>query len=711
MPPALIERILGPRVSAVEASQHRDTYQRPKRLLTLSSILLGSSIFLPYWELKLKAPQYPDGLRVTLWVNRLEGDVQELEGLNHYIGLPSFADGAVLERTVSVAGILALAALLLAGHYVHSRWALTLAGPTVLFPLFFLADLQYWLWNYGHSLDPRAPFSHAVGEFTPPLFGSGSIAQFDTLAWPGWGLLMALTASALAAAGMISHRRAYKPLSTPPGDNFTDGASDSSVGSRKDPFRRRVVQRSLLAAGATLAVGIGTSTSADALSIDRETQWVDLQVLIDATEPGGVVELAPGMYRGGVLITKPLTLVGTDWPVVDGQGLGSVIEVRAPDVRIEGLVIRNSGSRLDREDAGISSTTSPRIDIRGNRFKEVLFGMFLRRSNGAHIANNDIQSMDLFIARRGDGIRLWQSSTAVVEGNHLIGGRDAVFWFTDKITVRRNHVEDGRYGLHFMYSDGATVEENLLEHNSVGAFLMYSTDLVVSGNIFRSNRGPSGYGLGIKDVDGLKANKNHFVENRSGLYVDNSPSKVGVSHNIEENVFAFNNIGAMLGSTVARNTFTGNAFIDNGEHVTSDSTGGLEANYWSKDGIGNYWSDYSGYDSNQDGIGDTPYEVDNLFGNLQTRYPNLRFFSGTLAATAIDVAGRTFPHLRPNPILTDVAPLAAPPNLPTLSFGQHNTNRPALALTSVLLLIAGLSIARPDRFVGDHTPSHGETSD
>ncbi|MDP6901461.1 MAG: nitrous oxide reductase family maturation protein NosD [Acidimicrobiales bacterium] len=697
MSPARIRKVLGPRVPNDVAQQNRETYRRPKRLLTLSSILLGSSIFLPYWELKLNAPQYPDGLRVTAWVNRLRGDVQELEGLNHYIGLPSFSDGAVLERSVSIVGIITLAALLLAGHYVHSRWALCLAGPAVLFPFFFLADLQYWLWNYGHSLDPKAPLSHAVGEFTPPIFGTGTIAQFDTFAWPGWGFLMALTASFLAALGMVLHRRAYKPLA------LNKDVPNTATDVDKSVVKKKAAHTALCVTGLAIAVTVGADISANASPVQLENQSNDLQRLIDQAEPGAVIDLEAGVYTGGVSIDKPLTLRGTNWPVVDGHGVGSVIKIQAPNVTIEGLIIRNSGSRLDQEDAGISSNASPRIKIRANRFENVLFGMFLRRSNEAHILDNQIEGMDLFIARRGDGIRLWQSSDAIVEGNHLTGGRDAVFWFTDQITVRRNHVEDGRYGLHFMYSDEANVHENLLENNSVGAFLMYSTDLVVTSNTFKSNRGPSGYGLGIKDVDGLTAQQNWFVGNRSGLYVDNSPSKVGESHTITHNVFAFNNVGALLGSTVARNTFTQNAFIDNGEHVSSDGTGNLQANNWSKDDIGNYWSDYSGFDADNNGIGDITYRVDNLFGDLRTKYPNLDFFSGTLAATAIDMAGQAFPHLRPDPILTDSAPLIAPPNLPPISFEHNDSKKATSIITSAVLLTTGLAVIRRCRFDNERT--------
>ena len=423
-----------------------------------------------------------------------------------------------------------------------------------------------------------------------------------------------------------------------------------------------------------------------------------LQTLIDAAEPGDVVKLEPGTYDGGITIDKPLTLVGQGWPVIDGHGEGSVITVVAPDVTIRGVVIANSGNRLDQENAGITSDLSPRIRIIENRFQNVLFGMFLRHAHDAEIRDNEIGGMDLFIARRGDGIRIWQSSGAVVEGNHVANGRDSVFWFADGITVRNNHVEDGRYGLHFMYSDGAVVEGNVLERNSVGAFLMYSTDLTMADNVFRSNRGPSGYGLGLKDVDGLAVSGNRFVENRVGLYADNSPSRVDLYHHLESNVFAFNNIGVLLGSTVARNIFTGNAFIDNGVQVASDSTGGLLDNEWSYRGVGNHWSDFAGFDADSDGIGDIAYEIDNLFTDLVERYPEIAFFTGTPAAQAVDMASQTFPSLRPEPILTDDSPLIRIPAIPPVPMPAEATSRVLVLLASLGLLLAALVVMAGGRF-------------
>ncbi len=207
-----LNRILGPEVPPEERLQHAERYRRPAQLFGGAALLLMISLLLPYWILQLKAPQFPGGLSIRAYVNRLEGDVVEIEGLNHYIGLASFDDGAVFERSIAIIAIVVLAGLLAAAIRLHSRWVVLFTLPALLFPLVFMADLQYWLWRYGNNLDPRAPLSNTVTEFTPPLFGPAEVANFDTLALPGPGLGVAVLASISTGFGLWFYRKAYKPL-------------------------------------------------------------------------------------------------------------------------------------------------------------------------------------------------------------------------------------------------------------------------------------------------------------------------------------------------------------------------------------------------------------------------------------------------------------------------------------------------------------------
>ncbi|MDI9546416.1 MAG: cytochrome C [Chloroflexota bacterium] len=207
-----LERILGPRVPPDEANAGRVRYLIPTALFVVAAVLLVTSIFLPYWRLTLNAPQYPKGLTIHAYLNRLEGDVSEIDGLNHYIGMRPLGEAAQFERSISIVGVAAVSLLILAAVVVHTRWVVLLTLPALLFPAVFLLDLQFWMANFGRNLDPTAPLSSSVKPFVPPVLFEGKIAQFSTWAMPESGLWLALAASVLIAAGLYFHRRAYKPL-------------------------------------------------------------------------------------------------------------------------------------------------------------------------------------------------------------------------------------------------------------------------------------------------------------------------------------------------------------------------------------------------------------------------------------------------------------------------------------------------------------------
>src|SRR5690606_25580337 len=156
-----------------------------------------------------------------------------------------------------------------------------------------------------------------------------------------------------------------------------------------------------------------------------------------------------------------------------------------------------------------------------NRVEDVLYGIKGQQADRLLLRNNHVVGRQLDVARRGDGIRLWQSVDCLVEGNTVEATRDVLFWFSDGTVVRNNHFSANRYGIHMMYTDGMTVVGNALEHNSVGAYLMYSVDVLLEGNTMHANRGPSGYGIALKDMAPVTIRANYLIGNRVGLLLDN----------------------------------------------------------------------------------------------------------------------------------------------------------------------------------------------
>ncbi|MCA9280239.1 MAG: cytochrome C [Phycisphaeraceae bacterium] len=212
MKSAIVDRIVGPRLSRDQQAQHGLRFGMPGWFLLLARALLLVSLFLPYWHMELQAPQYPSGLHMTAYMNTLTGDVAEIDGLNHYIGMRSLYEAARFERKIGVFVMIAMVVMLEFAAFIHSRWAVLLVLPAMLFPIVFLLDLHLWMRHFGLNLDPNAPLSNSVKPFVPTALGKGGIGQFVTIATPGAGLVLASTSSVVMVIALFFHRRAYLPL-------------------------------------------------------------------------------------------------------------------------------------------------------------------------------------------------------------------------------------------------------------------------------------------------------------------------------------------------------------------------------------------------------------------------------------------------------------------------------------------------------------------
>lgn len=424
-----------------------------------------------------------------------------------------------------------------------------------------------------------------------------------------------------------------------------------------------------------------------------------LLAAVDEAQPGDTIEVTGGVLYGNLVIDKPLTLIGVDRPVIDAENEGTIVTITAPDTVLRGFTLRNSGDKLIGEDAGVNVGAGDAL-IEDNHIENVLFGIYVHSGPGTTLRGNVIDGKPLDIARRGDLIRIWDSDDVLVENNVTIDGRDAVLWYSERLTLRGNEFTHGRYGLHFMYCDDAIIEGNTLTYNSVGAYLMYGRRMHLRDNLIAFNRGPSGYGIGLKDMDDSIITGNRFLDNRVGAFVDGSPRELTSIGVIENNLFAYNDIGMEMLPSVRRNQIRDNSFIENEQQVVVSGGGQLEANEWTVGGRGNYWSDYAGYDDDGDGLGEIEYRAERLLDSLIGRRPELRLFLYSPVVNAVDFAARAFPMVRPQPILVDEIPQTNP-RLPTdapLPGGDGAQERgavwavlllPAASLFLLILLRAG----------------------
>lgn len=440
----------------------------------------------------------------------------------------------------------------------------------------------------------------------------------------------------------------------------------------------------VLVAGLLVSGRVQAQAEGQVIAISAE----DLATAVSQASPGDTIEVTGGVYKGSLLIDKPLTLIGKDWPVIDGENEGSVVTITAPGSTLRGFVIKNSGQSLANENSGIAVEAENTL-IENNRFEDTLFGIYTRQAHNTIIRNNVISSKDLEPQRRGDPIRVWYSNGVTLENNKIDKGRDVVLWYSEDLTVQNNDVSNGRYGLHFMYCDDATIEYNRLYNNSVGLFMMYSRRVHIQNNTIANNRGPSGYGIGLKDMDDAIITNNLILDNRIGVHLDTSPREVDSIGRFEGNVLAYNDIGVQMMPSVRHNEFISNSFVENEEQMAIAGGGKQGDNWWTVNDSGNYWSDYAGYDDDGDGLGEMAYRSDRLFENMMEKEPQLRLFLYSPATNAIEFAAKAFPLVKPQPKLVDERPLTAP-IIPSMAPPLPQAENQGWGL--VALALAGLAV-------------------
>ncbi len=157
-------------------------------ILALGSLSVIACFWLPLWEIKLWAPQYPEGLRIEIWHNALKGDVDVINGLNHYIGMKHlkaemFPEFTYLKYIIS--------AFIVWGIFIaykgNLRWLGIYIISLILGGITALLDFYKWGYDYGHNLDPTAPIQVPGMAYQPPVIGYKDLLNFTALSIPSSG--------------------------------------------------------------------------------------------------------------------------------------------------------------------------------------------------------------------------------------------------------------------------------------------------------------------------------------------------------------------------------------------------------------------------------------------------------------------------------------------------------------------------------------------
>ena len=378
----------------------------------------------------------------------------------------------------------------------------------------------------------------------------------------------------------------------------------------------------------------------------------DLAAAVKAAAPGDVIVVARGMYFVNLLIDKPLTLRGIDRPTLSGGNQGDTIRVTAPDVVIEGLIVRDSGDSLKDQNAGIYLYPGAhRAVVRRCDLTYNLFGLWIEKADDVLIEENLITGKREYASsQRGNGIQLYNTKGARIYRNNISFVRDALYVDVSHHAVfKGNKLHRSRYGTHYMNSYYNLWEDNDTFYNRGGLALMEVREQVV-----RNNRawGNSDHGIMLRTLQDAVIENNIVAGNNRGFFI------YDVEYiKLNNNLVVDNTVGVHLAAGSKNNEVEGNDFISNREQVRY--VGARDERWGAKSG--NHWSNYLGWDRDGDGVGDVPYEANDMVDRLTWRHPSVKLLLASPAVQALRLVGRQFPVLRV-PSVVDPKPRMQPSN-------------------------------------------------
>lgn len=380
-----------------------------------------------------------------------------------------------------------------------------------------------------------------------------------------------------------------------------------------------------------------------------------LQPWLDMAQPGSVLRLPPGTYRGPAVINKPLTLEGGGQVVIDAGGHGTALTVKADRVTLRGLHLRGSGDSHDALDGGLMAEGRELL-IEDNRIDDVLFGISLHKVNDSVVRRNRIRSIKGDAADRGDGLRLWFSTGNRIEDNDIAQIRDITVSNSPFNRYLRNHIVDSRRAFNLLFSHRSLIEGNRLDRNSTGIIALNSDGLIIRGNRILHAMDASGAGIALKETSAALVIDNEIVHCAHGIMADSAMNPLNrvvfIRNLIAHNITGIYFYGPKGGHMAVNNTFRSNlwpvSIIGDGDPMNDI--------WW-----GNYWDTYEGFDRNHDGFGDQPYDLLAFADRLWLEIPTAKFFRNSPVLELLDFLERLAPFSAPALILRDTAPRMTPP--------------------------------------------------
>ena len=350
-------------------------------------------------------------------------------------------------------------------------------------------------------------------------------------------------------------------------------------------------------------------------------------------------------YEHLIYVNKAIHIIGEDYPIIDGQNITeSIFSCKAENFSISGFKFRNVGMSYTKEIAAVYTTYCTNFKISNNIVKNSFYAFIMQRANYGLLTNNKVYGTAKDEASSGNGFHLWKCKNMRIEKNIIKHMRDGIYFEHVTHSFISNNLSEGniRYGLHFMYSHYDTYEHNEFKNNNAGVAVMYSKHIQMHYNTFHYNWGSASYGLLLKEIYDAEITDNVFEQNTIGINIDGC-NRI----NYKKNHFIRNGWALKVTGGCYTNIFKYNNFMHNAFDLSYNSR--LNDNKFEA----NYWSDYTGYDLDKDGIGDVSYRPVKLFSYVVNQTPETLVLLRSLFVDIINFSEKVSPVFTPDNLKDD----------------------------------------------------------
>lgn len=377
--------------------------------------------------------------------------------------------------------------------------------------------------------------------------------------------------------------------------------------------------------------------------VQKNSAVNSIHAAINIARAGDTIIVMGDTYaENNIVISKPLVLIGKNYPVLDGRHTVEIVSIKANNVVIEGFKIAHSGISSLNDIAGIKIYEAKNVIVRNNILDDTFFGIYLQKSVNCLIENNKLTAYSTTDQQSGNGIHCWQSDSLRIIGNSITGHRDGIYFefVTNSIIWRNVSQSNSRYGLHFMFSHNDDYITNIFKNNSAGVSVMFSHGVKMFNNIFEDNWGDGCYGIFVKEITDSYISGNKFLRNTTGISMEGANRVLVEKNEFNKNGWALKVDANCMDDTISRNNFLGNSFdiATNGSLVLSNF------NY-------NYWDKYEGYDLNRDGSGDVTYHPVSMFSMIVAENPSAMILFRSVMAGLFDKIEKIIPGLTPENLI------------------------------------------------------------